>query len=48
MFDVSGKRVMSKEINLERKIDVKYLKSGVYILKVFSSSKSSMFRVIKK
>ena len=48
MFDVSGKRVMSKEINLERKIDVKYLKSGIYILKVFSSSKSSMFRVIKK
>ncbi|MGC6524183.1 MAG: T9SS type A sorting domain-containing protein, partial [Flavobacteriaceae bacterium] len=48
MFDMSGKRVMSKELNFETKIDVGDLKTGVYILKVFSSSKSSMFRVIKK
>jgi hypothetical protein len=44
IFDINGKLVLQTS---KESIDTKFLKDGIYILKLFNSQSSSQFKIIK-
>lgn len=46
IFTVIGKRVLSKKINNNNKVDISTLKNGIYILKVFKNNASFIQKIL--
>ena len=48
LFDVSGKMILEKELDLEMHLDVQGLQQGIYILHILVDKQWNTFKILKK